>query len=63
MVTVRNFALLASSILGLTNAAPTEIDARQTFVPGTVNNTQEFYIHMTVTDGLTKYNGWARKFP
>jgi len=59
MVVLRNFAVLASAILGLTTAAPTEKNARQTWIPGTQNNTQEFYLHMTVTDGLTKYNGWA----
>src|ERR1019366_2914422 len=43
-----------------TTAAPSVKDTRQTFVPGTLNNTREFYITMTVTDGLTKYTQWKR---
>jgi hypothetical protein len=60
MVSFRNLALVASTIIGLTSAAPTEKVARQ-FTSGTLNNTQEFYIHMTVIDGDTTYNGWQRK--
>ena len=60
MVSMRNLALVASAIVGFTTAAPT-MEARQSWTPGTQNNTQEFYIHMTVTDGDTKYNGWACK--
>jgi len=58
MVSMRNLALAASAIVGLTAAAPT-MEARQTWTPGTLNNTQEFYIHMFVTDGDTKYTSWS----
>lgn len=62
MIAIRSLTLLASALLGFTAAAPTKHEARQTWVPGTLNNTQEFYLHMTVTDGPTKYNGWACKY-
>lgn len=58
MDSIRNLGLLAIAFIGLTSAAPAEITTRQTFVPGTLNNTQEFYIRMKVTEGLEKYNGW-----
>jgi hypothetical protein len=62
MVSMRNLPLTASAIIGFTSAAPT-MEARQTWVPGTQINTQEFYIRMTVTDGDTKYTQWACKPP
>lgn len=58
MVSMRNLVLAASALVGLTTAAPAVKETRQTFVPGTLNNTREFYIGMVVTDGLTKYTGW-----
>lgn len=61
MVAMRSLTLLAFVLLGFTAAVPTQHEARQTWVPGTLNNTQEFYIRMTVTDGPTKYNNWACK--
>ncbi|TVY45193.1 hypothetical protein LOCC1_G004580 [Lachnellula occidentalis] len=59
MVSLRNLALAASAIIGLTTAAPTTETRQAAYTPGTQNNTQEFYLHMTVTDGDTKYNGWS----
>jgi hypothetical protein len=55
MVSIRQLALAASTLLTLISAAPTTqgIQERQTYVPGTQNNTQEFYIKMLVTDGNT----------
>lgn len=55
MVSIRNLALVASTVISLTAAAPT-LETRQT---GTQNNTQEFFIHMVVTDGDTTYNEWS----
>jgi hypothetical protein len=63
MVSLRYIALAASSIVGFAYAAPAEIASRQTFVPGTLNNTREFYISMAVTDGYAKYSGWRGMFP
>jgi hypothetical protein len=57
MVSIRNLALAASSIISLASAAPAEVAARQ-FTAGTQNNTREFYITMQVTSGLETYNGW-----
>jgi hypothetical protein len=62
MVSFRNAAIAASALLSLATAAPAEKVARQ-FTPGVLNNTQEFYIHMFVTDGDTTYTNWACKFP
>jgi len=59
MVSFRNLALVASTIIGLTSAAPSTLEKRQEYTPGTQNNTQEFYLKMWVTDGDTKYTGWA----
>jgi hypothetical protein len=61
MVSIRNLALAAATMIGLTTAAPAEKVGRQTFMPGTQNNTQEFYIHLNVTHGPTTYNGWSCK--
>ncbi|KAL3418127.1 hypothetical protein PVAG01_09842 [Phlyctema vagabunda] len=58
MVLFRSIAVAASALAGLVSALPAEIAARQTYTPGTLNNTREFYISMTVTDGPTTYNGW-----
>ncbi|KUJ08117.1 uncharacterized protein LY89DRAFT_691392 [Mollisia scopiformis] len=54
MVFIRNIALAATTLLGLTSAAPA-LSARQ----ASVNNTQEFYIKLVVTDGPTTYQEWA----
>jgi hypothetical protein len=58
-VFIRNLALAASTLLGLTVAAPAAQESRQTFTPGTLNNTQEFYLKMVVTDGPTTYQEYA----
>jgi len=58
MVSFRSVAIAASTLIGLSTAAPAEKVARQ-FTPGVLNNTQEFYIHMFVTDGDTTYTNWA----
>jgi len=60
MVSFRYLAIAATTIATIASAAPTE--KRQTFTPGALNNTQEFYIRMTVTDGDTKYTQYACKF-
>lgn len=57
MVFLRNLALAASAFLGLAMAAP--LETRQTYTPGTLNNTQEFILKMFVTDGSSKYTGYA----
>lgn len=61
MVNYRNIALAASAIIGLASAAPTEIVPRQ-WTTGVVNNTQEFYLRMTVTDGDDTYTQYACKY-
>lgn len=58
MVFIRNLALAASTLLGLTAAAPAVFNSRQ-FTPGTQNNTQEFYLKMFVTDGAPTYTGYS----
>ncbi|KAG4025372.1 hypothetical protein MFRU_059g00090 [Monilinia fructicola] len=59
MVSIRNLALVASSILSFASAAPA-LDKRQdAWVPGTLNNTQEFYLHMIVTDGDYTHESWV----
>jgi hypothetical protein len=59
MFSIRNLAFAAYTIFNLVSAAPSQIVGRQTFVPGTLNNTREFYLRMHVTDGcLEKYNGY-----
>lgn len=61
MVSIRNLALVASSILSFASAAPA-LDKRQdAWVPGTLNNTQEFYLHMIVTDGDYTHESWVCK--
>ncbi|TEY51371.1 hypothetical protein BOTCAL_0266g00030 [Botryotinia calthae] len=59
MVSIRNLAIAASSILSFVSAAPTIESRQDTWVPGTLNNTREFYLHMTVTDGDYTHNGWV----
>ena len=59
MASILKLALAASAILGLASSLPTEVESRQTFVPGTLNNTREFYIQMVVTDGPRTYEGWT----
>jgi len=59
MVCLRTLALAVSTIIGLTSAAPSPLNPRQTSIPTNQNNTQEFYLRMWVTDGDTKYTGWA----
>lgn len=57
MVFISTLALAATTLLGIASASP--LSTRQTYVPGTQNNTQEFYIKMVVTDGLTKYEEYS----
>ena len=60
----RNLSLAVLAIIGTISAAPGEMAKRQTFAPGTLNHTQEFYITMHTNDGcLAKYNGWQSTFP
>ncbi|KAI9052594.1 hypothetical protein LZ554_003937 [Drepanopeziza brunnea f. sp. 'monogermtubi'] len=62
MVSLRPLVLAYAAAAGLASAAPSISNLAKrpaSFVPGTVNNTREFYIAMVVTEGhfLTKYNG------
>jgi hypothetical protein len=63
MVSMRNLAFVASSILSFVSAAPTLEKRQDTWVPGTLNNTQEFYLHMAVTDGDYTHQEWVCKSP
>jgi hypothetical protein len=62
MVSLRNLALAASTIIGFTSAKPIVSKRQDAWVPGTLNNTQEFYLRMQVTDGSYKYEGWVCTF-
>lgn len=61
MVNFNSLALAATTLFGLTAAAPAATAARDTatYVPGTLNNTREFYIKMETIAGSTKYNGYT----
>ncbi|KAH8772219.1 hypothetical protein F5882DRAFT_410655 [Hyaloscypha sp. PMI_1271] len=59
MVLLLKFALAASAIIGLVPSLAAAITGRQTWVPGTQNNTREFYLSMVVTDGYRTYEGWT----
>jgi hypothetical protein len=59
MAFLLKLALAASAIIGLASSLPADIAGRQTWVPGTQNNTREFYISMVVTDGRRTYEGWT----
>lgn len=61
MVSLRNLAFVASVVVGIASGYPTTNTARESWVSGTQNNTQEFYILMTVTYGPINYNGWTSK--
>jgi len=63
MVFLQNLALAASALLGIAAALPADLATRQTYVPGTQNNTQEFYLTMKVTDGPTTYDGYGGMWP
>lgn len=58
MTALLKLALAASTIFGVASSLPADIAVRQTWVPGTQNNTQEFYISMAVINGLKTYDGW-----
>lgn len=60
MLFMRPLVLLAYTIIGVTSAAPI-LDGRQDpWVPGTQNNTREFYVTLRAsTSSLEKYNGWG----
>jgi hypothetical protein len=65
MVSIRNLALAASTIIGLASAKPVVSKRQDAWTPGTLNNTREFYLHMQITDGpneFYKYEGWVCKF-
>jgi len=63
MVNLLPLTVLATGILTFVAGSPTpttSADKRQeSWTPGTLNNTQEFYIKMVVTDGQYKYEEWA----
>lgn len=61
MVSIRSLALAASSMLSFVSAAPTDESRQDAWVPGTLNNTREFYLHMQVTDGDFRHEGWVCK--
>lgn len=70
MVSIRALAFAASTLVGLAYAVPTlqgsslvERQALPPYTPGTLNNTQEFYISMKVTQGPKTYNNWFRTSP
>ena len=63
MVFMRSIALGASivGIIGVSSAAQVPTARQEPWVPGTQNNTQEFYVTLKVTTtSLEKYNGWTR---
>lgn len=65
MLSLSSVALAASTLMGFASAAPT-ITERQVvpWTPGTLNNTQEFYVSLKVTKGsIKKYNGWTSTSP
>ena len=57
MVLLLKFALAASAIIGLVPSLAAAVTGRQTWVPGTQNNTREFYLSMVVTNGYITYEG------
>jgi len=59
MTSILRLAVAASAIIGLASSLPADLAERQTWVPGTQNNTREFYISMVVTDGPATYEGWT----
>jgi hypothetical protein len=60
MVSLRALAQVAV-VLGVATALPADISARQTWVPGVQNNTQEFYIKLVATERPTPYDRWTSK--
>jgi len=59
-----NVAVFVSTWLSFVAGNPVRLDGRQTnFTPGTLNNTQEFYITLSIGSGLSKYNGWQSMSP
>ncbi|PQE26079.1 hypothetical protein CJF30_00000814 [Rutstroemia sp. NJR-2017a BBW] len=62
MVSIRNLALAASTIIGFASAKPVVSKRQDAWAPGTLNNTREFYLHMQITDAsdndFYKYEGW-----
>jgi hypothetical protein len=58
MTSLLMLALAAPAFIGFASSS-TDIAGRQTWVPGTQNNTQEFYLSMVVTDGCKAYEGWT----
>jgi hypothetical protein len=55
MLSTSSLLLAASTLLGLATAS-LNLETRQLYTPGMLNNTQEFYVTMVVTAGLAKYN-------
>ncbi|KAF4631229.1 hypothetical protein G7Y89_g6904 [Cudoniella acicularis] len=56
-------AALSFTALATASPTPTQLQARQNYVPGTQNNTQEFYINMNVISGPQTYDGYSCTFP
>jgi len=61
MAALLKLALAVSTLFGAASSLPSGIAERQTWAPGSQNNTQEFYISMVVTDGPRTYEGWTGK--
>ena len=62
MAALLKLALAASAIIGFASSLPADIAVGQTWVPGTQNNTREFYISMVVTHGSKTYEGWQSMY-
>jgi gamma-glutamyl:cysteine ligase YbdK (ATP-grasp superfamily) len=64
---MKNLAVFAPLLAALSAASPTPASAARqatpSYVPHTLNTTQEFYIHLKSTSGQTKYDGYTCKFP
>jgi type III secretory pathway component EscS len=60
MVFMRSVALVASALICVATAGSVLGLRQEIWVPGTQNNTREFYITLIATTAsLAKYNGWA----
>jgi hypothetical protein len=57
MTSMLKLVIAVSAIIGFVSSLPPGITGRQSWASGTLNNSQEFYISMAVTDGPTTYEG------
>jgi hypothetical protein len=57
MTSMLKLVIAVSAIIGFVSSLPPGITGRQSWASGTLNNSQEFYISMAVTDGPTAYEG------